>query len=127
MTELTKQDKEVLGKWAERNDFTNWFNVVERNSYDKIEIDYKTMQDIAILSRQATEERCLKEIEKREAKAIAKTAVKIWCSVMDTINEIEESFEGTAVEFCEKHGNAAYTGFIECLKELKNRLQESEK
>lgn len=39
------------------------------------------------------------------------------------IDEIEEGFEGTAVEFCEKHGNASYTGFVECLKEIKSRIK----
>ena len=39
-------------------------------------------------------------------------------------DEVEEGFEGTAVEFCEKHGDASYTGFKEGLKILKERFKE---
>ena len=34
--------------------------------------------------------------------------------VLKIVREVEEGFEGTAVEFCEKHGDGSYTGFKEC-------------
>ncbi|KKM77287.1 hypothetical protein LCGC14_1371640 [marine sediment metagenome] len=43
--------------------------------------------------------------------------------VLKEVDEVEEGFEGTAVEFCEKHGDASYTGFKECLKEIRKRLK----
>lgn len=42
--------------------------------------------------------------------------------VKKEIWETEEGLEGTAVEFCEKHGEGSYTGFKECLKEVKRRI-----
>ncbi len=46
--------------------------------------------------------------------------------VLEEIDKLEEGFEGTAVEFCEKYGNASYTGFKECLKEIRKRLKVKE-
>lgn len=90
----------VLDKLAKPLGLRDWKNVKKRASYDPYHFDHKDIERAVALA--LAEQR--KEFEK-------------------ILGDIEEGFEGTAVEFCEKHGNASYTGFKECLKEIKKRLR----
>jgi len=64
MTELTKQDKEVLDKTAQEWEYKNW-EALGADCLCGHDIgDFRDFaEQLTINSRQATEERCLKEIE----------------------------------------------------------------
>lgn len=64
----------------------------------------------------------LKRDKAVQNEAVSQALLAAAKEVEKTLNEIEEGFEGTAVEFCEKLGDDAYTGFKECLEELRKRL-----
>ena len=91
--------QEVLDKLAKENGQDNW-NCLKQSlilTKDHFTITYvKCAVELALAAKQA--------------------------EVLKIVREVEEGFEGTAVEFCEKHGDASYTGFKECLKEILRRL-----
>jgi len=122
MAKLTKQDKEVLNKIAKKAMCDSWADAQEQlGQAGEIpsHIFIKDIVSAVVSSRQATEERCLKEIERLQ---------KSWLSGKENCKKDlkEKNYELIPKEILQQQIDILQ---IKCntLDDLKNRLQESEK